>query len=122
MSRDTHPGVQCPHCQSHLALVPVPGNTVPAKTGSGNTVPGNTLPGNSATVPASAPLLPIVVKEEWQPPPVAEVLAVYAGRAKDTVTAARGAAKVRESLNRAKAASAQRRNAQRSARRTPKSA
>jgi hypothetical protein len=110
MSRDTHPGVQCPHCQSHLALVPVPGNTVP-----GNTVPGNTV------VPP-IPAVPIVAKEEWQPPPVAEVLAVYAGRAKDTVTATRGAAKVRESLNRAKAAGAQRRAAQRTARRTPKSA
>ena len=30
MSRDTHPGVQCPHCHSHLALVPVPGNTAAA--------------------------------------------------------------------------------------------
>ncbi|CNE45928.1 Uncharacterised protein [Mycobacterium tuberculosis] len=108
MSRDTHPGVQCPHCQSHLALVPVPGNAVP---------------GNSAVpVPASVPVLSIAAKEEWQPPPVAEVLAVYAGRAKDTVTATRGAAKVRESLNRAKAAAAQRRAAQKTARRTPKSA
>ncbi|WP_067797847.1 hypothetical protein [Actinomadura formosensis] len=104
MSRDTHPGVQCPHCQSHLALVPVTGNTVP---------------GNSA---APVPVLPITAKEEWQPPPVAEVLAVYAGRAKDTLTAARGAAKVRESLGRAKAAAAQRRAAQNTARRTPKSA
>lgn len=107
MSRDTHPGVQCPHCQSHLALVPVPGSPVP---------------GNSATVPATVPVLPIVAKEEWQPPPVAEVLAVYAGRAKDTKTATRGAAKVRDSLNRAKAAAAQRRTAQRTARHTPKSA
>ncbi|MEU8124404.1 hypothetical protein AB0C21_37315 [Spirillospora sp. NPDC049024] len=78
------------------------------------------MSGNSATAPI--PVLPIVAKEEWQPPPVAEVLAVYAGRAKDTVTAARGAAKVRESLNRAKAAAAQRRAAQKTARRTPKSA
>lgn len=99
MSRDTHPGAQCPHCQSHLALVPVPGN--------------------SAT---TIPVLPVVLKEEWQPPPVAEVLAVYAGRAKDTATAARGAAKVRESLNRARANAAQRRAAQTTARRTPKSA
>lgn len=118
MSRDTHPGVQCPHCQSHLALVPVVGNTVP-----GNTAPGNTVPGNSAPpVPVAVPVLPIAAKEEWQPPPVAEVLAVYAGRAKDTVTATRGAAKVRESLNRAKAAAAQRKAAQKTARRTPKSA
>jgi len=118
MSRDTHPGVQCPHCQSHLALVPVSGNAV-----SGNAVLGNALPGNSAApVPASVPVLPVAAREEWQPPPVAEVLAVYAGRAKDTVTATRGAAKVRESLNRAKAAAAQRRAAQKTARRTPKSA
>ncbi|MGP4026402.1 hypothetical protein [Actinomadura sp. 3N407] len=103
MSRDTHPGVQCPHCQSHLALVPVPGNSAPT------------------TVPV-LPVVPLVLKEEWQPPPVAEVLAVYAGRAKDTVTAARGAAKVRESLNRARATAAQRRAAQKTARRTPKSA
>ncbi|TDC95728.1 hypothetical protein E1285_06580 [Actinomadura sp. 7K507] len=68
------------------------------------------------------PVLPVVLKEEWQPPPVAEVLAVYAGRAKDTVTAARGAAKVRESLNRARASAAQRRAAQKTARHTPKSA
>ncbi|MCP9951848.1 hypothetical protein [Actinomadura madurae] len=101
MSRDTHPGVQCPHCQSHLALVPVSGNSAAA---------------------APAPVLPIVLKEEWQPPPVAEVLAVYAGRAKDTRTATRGAAKVRESMNRARAAAAQRRAAQKTARRTPKSA
>ncbi|WP_433466008.1 hypothetical protein [Spirillospora sp. CA-128828] len=78
------------------------------------------MSGNSAAAPV--PVLPIVLKEEWQPPPVAEVLAVYAGRAKDTVTATRGAAKVRESLNRARAASAQRKAAQKTARRTPKSA
>ncbi|MGI5205247.1 hypothetical protein ACQEU6_27160 [Spirillospora sp. CA-108201] len=78
------------------------------------------MSGNSAAAPL--PVLPIVPKEEWQPPPVGEVLAVYAGRAKDTVTAARGAAKVRESLNRAKAAAAGRRAAQKTARRTPRSA
>ncbi|GAA4238367.1 hypothetical protein GCM10022254_54020 [Actinomadura meridiana] len=100
MSRDTHPGVQCPHCQSHLALVPVPGN--------------------SAAAPVPVPPAPL--KEEWQPPPVADVLAVYAGRVKDAATATRGAAKVRESMGRAKAAAAQRRTAQKSARRTPKSA
>ncbi|MFI0366343.1 hypothetical protein ACH35V_00605 [Actinomadura sp. 1N219] len=101
MSRDTHhPGVQCPHCQSPLALVPVPANTAAAPV----------------------PVLPLVLKEEWQPPPVSEVLAVYAGRAKDTATATRGAAKVRESLNRARSAAAQRRAAQKTARRTPKSA
>lgn len=100
MSRDIHVGAQCPRCQSHLALVSVPGN------------------------PAVSPLpaVPAAPKEEWQPPPVAEVLAVYAGRTIDGVTAARGAAKVRESLNRARANAAQRRAAQRAARRTPKSA
>ena len=100
MSREAQPGVQCPHCQSHLALVPAPGDS-------------------SAAI---APVLPAVPKEEWQPPPVAEVLAVYAGRVKDTATARRGAAKVRESLNRARANAAQRRAAQKAARRTPKSA
>ena len=103
MSRDTHPGVHCPHCQSHLALVPVPANAA------------------AAPVPV-LPTIPITPKEEWQPPPVAEVLAVYAGRVKDSATASRGAAKVRESLNRARAAAAQRRAAQKTARRTPKSA
>ncbi|MFD0905086.1 hypothetical protein [Actinomadura sediminis] len=105
MSRDTHPGAQCPHCRSHLALVP--------------------LSANGTTGPA----LPVVLKEEWQPPPVSEVLAVYAGRAVDTATAARGAARVRESLNRARAVAAQRRAAQKTARHrtrtttpTPKSA
>ncbi|MEU8342027.1 hypothetical protein AB0C74_10040 [Spirillospora sp. NPDC048832] len=119
MSRDTHPGVQCPHCQSHLALVPVPGNPVP---GNSATVPATISATMPTALPATIPVLPIAAKEEWQPPPVAEVLAVYAGRAKDTKTAVRGAAKVRESLNRAKAAAAQRRTAQRTARHTPKSA
>ncbi|WP_254715964.1 hypothetical protein [Actinomadura sp. WMMB 499] len=111
MSRDTHPGAQCPHCRSHLALVPVPANTDT----------GLALPTHS--------LLPVVPKEEWQPPPVSEVLAVYAGRVRDTATATAGAAKVRESLNRARSAAAQRRAAQKAARRpartparTPKSA
>ncbi|TDD79313.1 hypothetical protein [Actinomadura rubrisoli] len=103
MSRDTHPGVQCPHCQSHLALVPVPAT--------------------AATTAAPGPAPPVVLlKEEWTPPPVAEVLAVYAGRVKDTATAMRGAARVRESLNRARAVTAQRRAAQKAARQTPKSA
>ncbi|WP_067452195.1 hypothetical protein [Actinomadura macra] len=108
MSRDTHPGVQCPHCQSHLALVPVPPSAVPA---------------NAAPAGAPGPTPPVVLlKEEWSPPPVAEVLAVYAGRVKDTATAMRGAARVRESLNRAKSAAAQRKAAQKAARQTPKSA
>jgi hypothetical protein len=104
MSRDSHPGVQCPHCQSHLALVPEPGNTTPAA------LPVPPVPPAAAT------------KEEWQPPPVSEVLAVYAGRVKDTTTAMRGAARVRDSLNRARSSAAQRRAAQKTARRTPKSA
>ncbi|WP_165495084.1 hypothetical protein [Actinomadura roseirufa] len=100
MSRDTHTGVQCPRCQSHLALVHVPANAA-----------------------AAGPPPPAVpAKEEWTPPPVAEVLAVYADRVKDSATAMRGAARVRESLNRARAAAAQRRTAQRTARQTPKSA
>ncbi|MFB4300215.1 hypothetical protein [Actinomadura sp. NTSP31] len=112
MSRDTHPGVQCPHCHSHLALVPVPGNTAPAAVPAA--VP--------TTGPAVPPVPPVTAKEEWQPPPVEEVLAAYAGRVKDTTTAMRGAARVRDSLNRARNAAAQRRAVQRTARRTPKSA
>ncbi|GAA2133323.1 hypothetical protein [Actinomadura napierensis] len=116
MSRDTHPGVQCPHCQSHLALVPVPGNTAPAA------VPASEPTTVPTTGPAAPPVPPVTAKEEWQPPPVAEVLAAYAGRVKDTTTAMRGAARVRDSLNRARNAAAQRRAVQRTARQTPKSA
>ncbi|KAB2373644.1 hypothetical protein [Actinomadura montaniterrae] len=116
MSRDSHPGVQCPHCHSHLALVPVPGNTAPAAVPSPPPAP------QPAPVPSPASVPPVAAKEEWQPPPVAEVLAAYAGRVKDSATAMRGAARVRDSLNRARTAAAQRRAAQRTARRTPKSA
>src|SRR5690242_3733594 len=139
MSRDTHPGVQCPHCHSHLALVPVPGYNAPAAVPApgSDTVP-NTVPDTTSDTvpakgpaspsaarpaqPAQAPVPPVTAKEEWQPPPVAEVLAAYAGRVKDSTTAMRGAARVRDSLNRARTAAAQRRAAQRTARRTPKSA
>ncbi|WP_242902638.1 hypothetical protein [Actinomadura terrae] len=115
MSRDTHPGVRCPHCQSHLALVPVP---LPTGSASPTVPPANPLP---AGAPGPAP--PVVpIKEEWSPPPVAEVLAVYAGRVKDTTTAMRGAARVRESLNRAKTVAAQRKAAQKAARHAPRSA
>lgn len=139
MSRDTHPGVQCPHCHSHLALVPVPGNTaaaaVPATPATvPDTVPapvpgtvsatGPTPPpaAQPAQAPVQAPIPPVTAKEEWQPPPVAEVLAAYAGRVKDSATAMRGAARVRDSLNRARTAAAQRRATQSTARRTPRSA
>ncbi|MBE1531938.1 hypothetical protein [Actinomadura algeriensis] len=106
MSRDAHPGTQCPHCRSHLALVPLPAKA-------------DTAPTPTAPAPTALPIVPIVPvapKEEWQPPPVSEVLADYAGRAVDTATATRGAAKVRESLNRARAVAAQRRAAQKTAR------
>lgn len=107
MSRDTQPGLQCPHCQSHLALVPATGNSDPS----------------TSAAPPVLPLLPLVpAREEWTPPPVAEVLAVYAGRTKDSATAKRGAARVRESMNRAKAAAAQRTAVRNAARRTPQSA
>ncbi|MBT2206672.1 MULTISPECIES: hypothetical protein [Actinomadura] len=115
MSRDTHPGVRCPHCQSHLALVPVP---LPTASTTPTVLPANPLP---AGAPAPAPHA-AAIKEEWSPPPVAEVLAVYAGRVKDTATAMRGAARVRESLNRARSVAAQRKAAQKAARHTPKSA
>ncbi|WP_433331752.1 hypothetical protein [Spirillospora sp. CA-294931] len=95
MSRDTHSGLQCPHCLTPLALVHAPGSPAPV----------------------ADPPAPILVREEWVPPPVAEVLAVYAGRSKDTKTAMRGAAKVRASLDRARLAAAQRRNSQKAARR-----
>ncbi|GAA4136323.1 hypothetical protein GCM10022416_19950 [Actinomadura keratinilytica] len=93
MSRDHHSGLRCPQCQTALALVPATGN--PA-------------------VPALSP----VVRDE-QPPPVHEVLAVYANRTRDTATALRGAARVRDSFNRARRAAAQRRAAQRAARQRP---
>ncbi|MDL4773197.1 hypothetical protein [Actinomadura xylanilytica] len=60
----------------------------------------------------------MILREEWTPPPVAEVLAVYAGRSKDTATAMRGAARVRDSLDRARLAANQRRTAQNAAKRS----
>ncbi|GAA3953947.1 hypothetical protein GCM10023085_40600 [Actinomadura viridis] len=98
MSRDSHSGLQCPHCRTHLALVPAPGTPT------------------SPTPPAVAADPPILVREEWSPPPVGEVLAEYAHRTKDTATALRGAARVRESLNKARQAAARKRLEQRSAR------
>ncbi|WP_018654515.1 hypothetical protein [Actinomadura flavalba] len=72
------------------------------------------------------PLLPLpvvpVAREEFTPPPVAEVLAVYADRKVDRTTAARGAAKVRESLVSARDAAVRRRAEQKAARAPAKSA
>ncbi|GLZ08556.1 hypothetical protein Acsp03_60220 [Actinomadura sp. NBRC 104412] len=96
MSRDTHSGLQCPHCRTHLTLVAAPGQD------------------------STSPLLPpppVPAREEWTPPPVGEVLAEYAHRSIDTATARRGAARVRDSFNKARQAAAQKRNEQRAARR-----
>jgi len=101
MSRDNHSGLRCPHCQAALTLVPA-----------------------AATGPAPAPVSPVppispvslVLREDQSPPPVAEVLAVYAGRTRDGKTAARGAAKVRASLDRARQKETTRRAAQSAAR------
>ncbi|MFG1997845.1 hypothetical protein ACGFNU_01705 [Spirillospora sp. NPDC048911] len=101
MSRDSHPGLRCPHCQTALTLVPAAGSH-PA-----------------TTVPSGTPF--VLVREE-SPPPIAEVLAPYAGRVKDSTTALRGAAKVRASLDRARQAGSQRRSAQKAARQTFRSA
>ena len=68
MSRDTHSGLRCPHCQTALALVPAAENP-------------------------AASVLSVPVRDET-PPPVHEVLAVYAGRTRDAAVAMRGAARV----------------------------
>jgi hypothetical protein len=99
MSRDSHSGLQCPHCRTHLALVTAADGPAPA-TGDP----------------------PILVREEWTPPPVGEVLAEYAGRSIDTATALRGAARVRDSFNRARQAAAKKRVEQRAAQRSARSA
>jgi hypothetical protein len=91
--------LQCPHCRTHLTLVPTPTN--PVATGD----------------PSPLPPPPVLAREEWTPPPVGEVLAEYAHRSKDTATAQRGAARVRDSFNRARQAATQRRNEQKAARR-----
>ncbi|WP_019632094.1 hypothetical protein [Actinomadura atramentaria] len=112
MSTETHSGAECPRCHAHLALVIVPAERV------------------AEGIPPSAPARPLIPvaavvpqpREEYTPPPVAEVLAVYAGRKIDGATAARGAAQVRESLNAARAAVAQRRATRRAVRRPLKSA
>ncbi|KAB2348427.1 hypothetical protein F8566_16710 [Actinomadura rudentiformis] len=101
MSRDSHPGLRCPHCQTALTLVPAAGS-------------------QTTTVPSPTPFA--LIREEASPPPIAEVLAPYAGRVKDTTTALRGAAKVRASLDRARQAGSQRRTTQKAARRAFRSA
>ncbi|ACY95636.1 MULTISPECIES: hypothetical protein [Thermomonospora] len=83
MSTEAHSAVRCPHCRTPLTL--------------------STADGKSVAQP---------VREEWSPPPVKEVLAVYGDRVKDASVAARGAARVRESMARARRAAAQRRAAQ----------
>ncbi|TNY37744.1 hypothetical protein EIO00_06155 [Thermomonospora catenispora] len=83
MSTHAHSAVRCPHCSTALMI--------------------STVNGNSPAPP---------VREEWTPPPVWEVLAPYADRVRNAATAKRGAAKVRESMRRARAAAAQRRAAQ----------
>jgi hypothetical protein len=62
------------------------------------------------------------VREDWTPPPVGEVLAEYAGRSLDSATASRGAARVRDSFNRARQAAAKKRVEQRAAQRSARSA
>ncbi|MFI6515127.1 hypothetical protein ACIBF1_06135 [Spirillospora sp. NPDC050679] len=69
--------------------------------------------------PALTPPPAVAPREEWSPPsppPVSEVLAAYANRSVDSATALRGAARVRDSLNRARSAATQKRTAQKAAR------
>jgi hypothetical protein len=93
MSRDTQSALRCPHCRTPLVLASAVGS-FPSPVG----------------------------REDPSPPPVLEVLADYAGRAVDTATALRGAAKVRDSLVRAQAAAAERRTLQTAARRAIRTA
>ncbi|MFC6880449.1 MULTISPECIES: hypothetical protein [Actinomadura] len=119
MSRDSIRGLRCPHCQTHLALVPVP-SPADAESASARLPEIPATPhaaGHAEAFPVN-PSPSMILREEWTPPPVREVLAVYAGRSTDTATALRGAARVRESLNRARLAATQRRNAQKAAKRT----
>lgn len=101
MSRDDHSGLRCPHCQAALTLVPAATDPAPTR------------------VSPVSPISPVslVLREEQSPPPVAEVLAVYAGRTRDDKTAARGAARVRASLDRARQKETTRRATQRAAQR-----
>lgn len=120
MSRETHNGLRCPHCETPLTLVAAPDHDhSPATPGAFPTptpTPTETAP--PTTIGIGPPLR---VRDE-SPPPVSEVLAEYAGRPKDPLINARGMARVRESLERGRSAAAQRRLAQRTARRTPRSA
>ncbi|WP_245679654.1 hypothetical protein [Actinomadura hibisca] len=79
-----------------------------------------TPPALTTPAPAPTPTTPgVTPREEWSPPsppPVSEVLAAYAGRSVDSATALRGAARVRDSLNRARSAATQQRTAQKAAR------
>jgi hypothetical protein len=93
MSKDTQSALRCPHCRTALVLAPAAGNSAI-----------------------------LAMREEPSPPPVWEVLADYAGRAVDAPTALRGAAKVRDSLTRARAAAAERRALQLAAQRRVRSA
>jgi hypothetical protein len=93
MSKDTQSALRCPHCRTQLVL---------------------------ATAAGNSPVL--ALREESPPPPVWEVLADYAGRAVDAPTAQRGAAKVRDSLTRARVAAAERRALQTAARRRARTA
>lgn len=120
MSRETHQGLRCPHCETPLTLVTAP-NHASSHTEAAP-FPTPTPPVADSAAPNTAGVAqPIRVRDET-PPPVAEVLAVYAGRSKDPLTNARGMARVRESLERGRSAAAQRRLAQRTARRTARSA
>ncbi|XVQ10685.1 hypothetical protein ACQP1W_50690 [Spirillospora sp. CA-255316] len=120
MSRDSHSGLQCPHCRTHLALVAAPDSAPDSRTDpktDSRTDPKTDSRTDSRTAPGRpAADTPVLVREEWTPPPVGEVLAQYAHLSKDTATALRGAARVRDSLNRARAAAARKRTEQRAAR------
>ncbi|RMI47373.1 hypothetical protein EBO15_02320 [Actinomadura harenae] len=116
MSRETHQGLRCPHCETPLTLVTAPTHDHSPAT------PDAFPPPPPAPAPTTIGTgLPLRVRDE-SPPPVAEVLAEYAGRSKDPLINARGMARVRESLERGRSAAAQRRLAQRTARRTIRSA
>nr|WP_235828009.1 hypothetical protein [Actinomadura rubteroloni] len=106
---ETHSAAECPQCHAHLALVLTPATRI--------------AEGIPPSLPAAVPAAAVEPRrDEYTPPPVAEVLAAYAGRKIDGATAARGAAQVRESLNAARAAVAQRRATRRAVRRPLKSA
>jgi len=119
MSRDTHSGVQCPHCHTHLRLVAVPDSAsapAPDPTPDPAPVPKADPAPVTRVVHARPALEAQPPREEWTPPPVGEVLAQYAHLSKDTATARRGAARVRASLNRARQAAVKKRTQQRAAR------